>query len=250
MEGLRGIFKQSGGIKVRRKGLKKGSKKEKSPLKDPMIKAALGTFKRDSIFHRGNINEKDNEESQSPENNSYRDSSPSKYRMRNIQIKNFKPELFVREGITKEEVIEFKAAFDLFDADGGGTIDPNEMIDAMKDLAVPMQKDTIIEFFKRKGQNDAQMGLVQSNEITFDEMINMMTISNKDETREELEEVFKMFDVRNQGFIDLESLQFVAKQMGEIVQEGDLEQMIAKADRTGNGKIYFEDFYYLIKYVD
>jgi hypothetical protein len=36
----------------------------------------------------------------------------------------FDPSPYVREGVTAEEVIEIKTAFDLFDADRGGVIEP------------------------------------------------------------------------------------------------------------------------------
>ena len=37
---------------------------------------------------------------------------------------NFNPKHYERPGITTEEVLEIKEAFDLFDTDGGGSIDP------------------------------------------------------------------------------------------------------------------------------
>lgn len=38
--------------------------------------------------------------------------------------KQFNPKAFERPGLTEEEVLEIKEAFDLFDTDGGGSIDP------------------------------------------------------------------------------------------------------------------------------
>ena len=157
----------------------------------------------------------------------------------------FRPEHYAREGITKDEIIEFKDAFDLFDTNGGGSIDPQEMIDAMRDLAVPMNQELILDFLRLKSDDGETLG-----EMSFEDMIDMMTVKNQDESREELLEVFNLFDVDEKGYIDLESLAKVANMMGETVEEGDLEEMIAKADRLGEGKIYFADFEYLIKYVD
>jgi hypothetical protein len=36
----------------------------------------------------------------------------------------FDPTPYVREGVTAQEVLEIKTAFDLFDADRGGVIEP------------------------------------------------------------------------------------------------------------------------------
>ena len=38
--------------------------------------------------------------------------------------KQFNAKSYEKPGLTEEEVLEIKEAFDLFDTDGGGTIDP------------------------------------------------------------------------------------------------------------------------------
>lgn len=40
----------------------------------------------------------------------------------------FNPSKFVRPGLNEDEVAEIKEAFDLFDTDGGGEIDPKGTI--------------------------------------------------------------------------------------------------------------------------
>ena len=42
-------------------------------------------------------------------------------------IKGFNAKQYERPGLTEEEIIEIKDAFDLFDNDGSGTIDPKEL---------------------------------------------------------------------------------------------------------------------------
>ena len=39
-----------------------------------------------------------------------------------------------RPGLSEDEVLEIKEAFDLFDSDGGGSIDPGELRAAMTSL--------------------------------------------------------------------------------------------------------------------
>ena len=39
-------------------------------------------------------------------------------------MKQFNAKAYERPGLTEEEVLEIKEAFDLFDTDGGGSIDP------------------------------------------------------------------------------------------------------------------------------
>ena len=47
------------------------------------------------------------------------------------KVKNFNPKQFERPGLTEDEILEIKEAFDLFDTDSGGTIDPKELKAAM-----------------------------------------------------------------------------------------------------------------------
>lgn len=42
--------------------------------------------------------------------------------------KEFNAKAYERPGLTEEEVLEIKEAFDLFDTDGGGSIDPKGII--------------------------------------------------------------------------------------------------------------------------
>ena len=114
----------------------------------------------------------------------------------------------------------------------------------MKSFAIDLSNTVIMDFFN---QEENEKG---KREITFDQMLDMMTMSQKDETEKELMEVFALFDIDGKGYVDLETLKRVVDLMGEYAEERDLEEMISKADRSGTGKVYFEDFYYLIKYVE
>ena len=46
----------------------------------------------------------------------------------------FNAKKFERPGLTEDEIEEIKEAFDLFDTDGSGTIDPKELRAAMQSL--------------------------------------------------------------------------------------------------------------------
>jgi centrin-1 len=48
--------------------------------------------------------------------------------------KNFNAKRYERPGLTEDEIEEIKEAFDLFDSDGSGTIDPKELKSAMQSL--------------------------------------------------------------------------------------------------------------------
>jgi centrin-1 len=72
----------------------------------------------------------------------------------------------------------------------------------------------------------------------------MMTarISDKN-TRDDIERVFKLFDSNRNGYISLDDMKRVAKELGEDISEKELGEIIARADLDGDSKLTIEDFY-------
>ncbi len=52
---------------------------------------------------------------------------------------------YERPGLTEDEIEEIKEAFDLFDTDGTGTIDPKELKSAMQSLGFEAKNQTIFQ---------------------------------------------------------------------------------------------------------
>jgi len=86
--------------------------------------------------------------------------------------------------------------------------------------------------------------------IEFGEFLEMMTgkMGEKD-TREDIEKVFKLFDDDNTGKISLRNLRRVAQELGENIDEEELQDMINQADRDGDGdgEINIDEFYRIMK---
>ena len=55
----------------------------------------------------------------------------------------FNPKKYERPGLTEDEIEEIKEAFDLFDTDGSGQIDPKELKAAMQSLGFEAKNQTI-----------------------------------------------------------------------------------------------------------
>ena len=94
---------------------------------------------------------------------------------------------YEKNGLTEDEVLEIREAFDLFDTDKSGEIDVAELKQALLNLGIDTKNQTLQNMLADIDKNgDAN--------IDFDEFINMMTakMSDKD-TREDLEKVFELF---------------------------------------------------------
>jgi len=145
-----------------------------------------------------------------------------------------------RPGLTEEEVEEIREAFNLFDTDGSGTIDPKELKSAMQSLGFEAKNATIYQMISDIDKDG-------SGAIDFEEFLDMMTakISDKD-SKEDIQKVFNLFDADSKGSITLRDLKRVAKELGETMTEAELLEMIERADSDADGNISAEDFFNIL----
>eukprot|EP00500_Bicosoecida_sp_ms1_P000410 CAMPEP_0203809062 /NCGR_PEP_ID=MMETSP0115-20131106/2023_1 /ASSEMBLY_ACC=CAM_ASM_000227 /TAXON_ID=33651 /ORGANISM="Bicosoecid sp, Strain ms1" /LENGTH=216 /DNA_ID=CAMNT_0050717775 /DNA_START=21 /DNA_END=672 /DNA_ORIENTATION=+ len=147
---------------------------------------------------------------------------------------------YERPGLSEEEIEEIKEAFNLFDTDGSGTIDPKELKAAMQSLGFEAKNATIYQMI---GDIDKD----GSGSIDFEEFLDMMTakMSDKD-SRADIMKVFNLFDDDQTGKITLRNLKRVAKELGETMTEAELVEMIERADTDQDGEISPDEFYVIM----
>ena len=118
---------------------------------------------------------------------------------------------YEKNGLTEDEVLEIKEAFDLFDTDHSGEIDVAELKQALMNLGIDTKNQTLQNMLADIDKNG-------NANIDFDEFIDMMTakMSDKD-TREDLEKVFELFlGDDDTDKIDIKHLKRVSKNSMKI----------------------------------
>ena len=70
--------------------------------------------------------------------------------------------------------------------------------------------------------------------------------SEKD-SREEILKAFRLFDDDETGKISFKNLKRVAKELGEVITDEELQEMIDEADRDGDGEVNEQDFLRIMK---
>ena len=154
----------------------------------------------------------------------------------------FNPKNYEKNGLTEDEVQEIKEAFDLFDQDGSGTIDTEELKQALSNLGIDAKNQTLQNMM-------ADLDSDKSGKIDFDEFINMMTAKMSDrDTEEDLKKVFKLFlgDDDKADTISLKHLKRVARELNENMSDEELQEMITRADLDRDGTVNFEEFYQIM----
>merc|ERR1719464_654242 len=141
-----------------------------------------------------------------------------------------------KPGLTEDEIDEIREAFNLFDTDGSGTIDPAELKAAMRSLGFETKNPTIFQMIADLDQDGTAIG--------FEDFLDAITQKLGDkESREGIHKIFNLFDDDKTGTITLKNLKRVSKELGETMSEEELREMIERADSNGTGQITPEDFY-------
>jgi len=169
------------------------------------------------------------------------------------------------DNITEEQREEINEAFSLFDLDKDGHIDYHELKVALKALGFDLSKQEILAMLQANGfpastihhnsnsklpvhdpgqqqQSASFLGpsrlLLPRN--AFVHLAALRVYNRKPE--EEINRAFELFDMDNKGRIDLEDLRRVARELGEGLQDEELQAMIEEFDIRGEGGIDREAF--------
>ena len=148
-----------------------------------------------------------------------------------------------RPGLSSDEVEEIRTAFDLFDTNQNGRIDPKELKAAMQSLGFDNKNPTIYQIIADLDTPDN----TKRGGVDFDIFVD--SINNKlgdKETREGIRRIFDLFvDDPNADTITLHSLRRIARELGEQMSEEELKEMLERASNNGH-ELTFEEFYQIM----
>ncbi|OHT10026.1 Caltractin [Tritrichomonas foetus] len=143
--------------------------------------------------------------------------------------------------LTPQQVREAKDAFDLFDTTGTGVIEQKELKIALMTLGFETTKEDIRRLVSELDSNN-------TSTLDFNDFLQIIhALLPTRNARKELEEAFKLFDVDGTGKITFKNLKEVVANMGEQLTEQEIIEIIAEADKTGDGEITLDEFIDLIQ---
>ena len=139
----------------------------------------------------------------------------------------------------KSDGNEIKEALELFDINGDGKINAREIRGAMQSIGFdeknPMVYEVMTELDNPRSKN--------AGGATFNDFCQTVNyrVPEKEST-EDLRKVFNLFvDDPVSGTTSLESIKRVADELGENIEEVELNAMLNKASKAG-AKLTFDDF--------
>ena len=145
--------------------------------------------------------------------------------------------------VTKEVVNsdggDIKEAFELFDSNGDGKINVREIRGAMQSIGYDEKNPTVYEVITELDNPRSK----NSGGATFNDFCQTVNYRVPEkETTEDLRKVFNLFlDDPNSNTTTLESIKRVADELGENIEEIELNAMLNKASKSG-ARLTFDDF--------
>jgi Ca2+-binding EF-hand superfamily protein len=143
--------------------------------------------------------------------------------------------------LTPHQKTEIQQMFDLFDTDGSGTMELNEIRVVFWALG-----------FQLEGYEAALMiadvlGITaqeaQERSLTKEEFL--MIIADKiseSDTAEQMVSTFKLFDTENKGFLLIKDLKRVAEEVSVPFTDEELEMIMADIDADGGGEVTCDEW--------
>eukprot|EP01083_Nonionella_stella_P229358 811881_1 len=148
------------------------------------------------------------------------------------------------DSLTKEDIEKLKEAFALFDKDGSGSIEKEELLDILINLDPRMTRE---EFEKLVEEYD-QDG---DGQINWEEFIILMKPAivdlNFDDhdfkmTEDDMKSAFNIADADGSGLIEKEELGALLASLGEALDMDDLDALFMELDSDKSGGIDFDEF--------
>ena len=136
-----------------------------------------------------------------------------------------------KSGLSNDEVDEIRQAFDLFDTNGTGKIDPKELKAAMQSFRFESKNPTIYKLIADLDIPDEERNGGISFDVFFD------AINNKLDDKESKEGIRRIFDLfigdPNADTITLSSLKKISKELGGNMSDEELNIMLERASKNG-----------------
>jgi calmodulin len=145
------------------------------------------------------------------------------------------------EHLSIETQNKLKANFNNFDKDQDGLISYQELKELMKQTTKSFIEADLQDLLNETDINE-------KGQINCKTYIDIITkLNKKNDTDDEIIEVFKIFDKDNSGLISTKKIMDVFLKIDENIKEEEVLQMIKECDTDQDGYLNFEEFSHMVK---
>lgn len=131
-------------------------------------------------------------------------------------------------------------AFDLFDADGSGSISKQELLSIVLKLDLGIDDGELDNIIAEADENS-------DGEIDREEFLKIMKQQDQRQINKEYRETFDKFDLNKNGTIEFDELAQVMRVISEHITDEEIREMFNDADHENNGVITFDEFVFMME---
>ncbi|CAI5719743.1 unnamed protein product [Hyaloperonospora brassicae] len=148
---------------------------------------------------------------------------------------------YERQALREDEMDELREAFRLFDADGSGAVDLEELQTVMQSLGYETTSKCGEVHHEGKRCSD------EKRVVDMETFVDMLGAAEEErdavDEREEIQRVFGLFDDDKTGKISFRKLRRVVQELSEAITDAELLEMIERADLNQDGEVDADEFY-------
>lgn len=143
--------------------------------------------------------------------------------------------------MSDEQIAFCKDTFRKFDKDGSNSLSTAELGAVLKAVGRPYSLQRVQDAM------EIITGRSDSNSLSFEEFASLLQSDLLDDQDKRLLERFKLFDLDGSGHIGLEELKICIRNLDALVTNAEVEEMLKRADTSGDKQISYEEFYELFQ---
>ncbi|XP_056021985.1 uncharacterized protein LOC125651292 [Ostrea edulis] len=140
-----------------------------------------------------------------------------------------------KDSLTPDQIADLRETFRLFDKDGDGTVNCDELGTVMRQLGQEPSDEELRQMIAEVDEDG-------SGEIEFEEFCAMMAnrMNQPIDSPKELIEAFEIFDEERRGYITMEEFRSVMTTLGEKLSHSDVDEMVTMTGIGRNGKVRYK----------
>lgn len=150
--------------------------------------------------------------------------------------------------LSRSELQDLKDAFVLFDTESRGEISVRELRSVLQELQQHEGRSNSSSSLQRLLSALDSLSSWSANKdrmLSLDDFVSLLTTPNPNDTRDDVEQVFDLFDVEGKGYISVQDLRAVAADLGEngssscmMLSDADLQEMLSNY----SGRVTIDQF--------
>ena len=151
----------------------------------------------------------------------------------------------IKQHLSKTDIDNLKAIFDIFDESNHGTLSLSKLHEALNFLSIIVDQEQINKFLSENSV---------ANQFKYEFKIFLFLViefqRHSDDIIGEISQRFKSFDIKKRGKFDLEDMKKLNKKYSVGLTNQELEDMISLADVDGDGCVNYDEFEKLMRKTD